>query len=349
MVETTQDDPHKGAQSATPQEGAVRGVGIVAIGRNEGARLKACLNSLVGENASANYPCVYVDSGSTDDSVAFARGLGVELVSLDMAQPFTAARARNEGAAKLVSRWPELDYIFFIDGDCRAEPDFIPAAHDQFIKNPKVKLVTGRCREMYPDKSIYNLMCDLEWQGPIGEIEACGGIFMIARDTFEKIGGFNPVVIAAEDDELCIRVRTTGAKLVRIDKDMCWHDANIEHFSQWWKRAGRAGYAFGLVGDMHQGYFQQSRRRSIFWGGVLPFLILVGIPFTGGLSLLLAGLYLLSFLKTSKGLIDQGKTVKHSFIYAGFLVLSKFSSFLGMLKYWVKKSMDKTITIVEYK
>ena len=44
-------------------------VGVVAIGRNEGARLRRCLTSLAGQCDRI----IYVDSGSTDDSVAFAR------------------------------------------------------------------------------------------------------------------------------------------------------------------------------------------------------------------------------------------------------------------------------------
>ena len=46
--------------------------GLVAIGRNEGERLKRCLRSV-----PAGVPVVYVDSGSTDGSVDFAQQLGV--------------------------------------------------------------------------------------------------------------------------------------------------------------------------------------------------------------------------------------------------------------------------------
>ena len=68
--------------------------GAVAIGRNEGERLKACLRSLV----QVCDRVVYVDSGSQDDSVAFARSIGVDVVELDTSTPFTAARARNMDA-----------------------------------------------------------------------------------------------------------------------------------------------------------------------------------------------------------------------------------------------------------
>lgn len=50
------------------------GVGAVIIGRNEGARLVACLASFPGWVR----PLVYVDSGSTDGSVAAARAAGAE-------------------------------------------------------------------------------------------------------------------------------------------------------------------------------------------------------------------------------------------------------------------------------
>lgn len=78
--------------------------GVVAIARNEGERLRHCLESLRPSGASI----VYVDSGSTDGSVATARGLGVSVVELDLTHPFTAARARNEGLARLLKGIPNL-------------------------------------------------------------------------------------------------------------------------------------------------------------------------------------------------------------------------------------------------
>ena len=82
------------------------------IGRNEGERLVRCLSSVAGQVGRF----VYVDSGSTDGSVAAARAAGAEIVSLDPQQPFTAARARNAGLEALLASEP-LDYVQFIDGD----------------------------------------------------------------------------------------------------------------------------------------------------------------------------------------------------------------------------------------
>ncbi|MCR8526443.1 glycosyltransferase, partial [Escherichia coli] len=82
-------------------------VGVVVIGRNEGARLIACLESL---NASG-CPIVYVDSGSVDGSQEAAVRLGAKLVALDVSRPFSAARARNEGFAELVGPASSLSYV----------------------------------------------------------------------------------------------------------------------------------------------------------------------------------------------------------------------------------------------
>ncbi len=48
------------------------GIGVVAIGRDEGERLERCLRSVRAPGRTL----VYVDSGSSDGSVALAERLG---------------------------------------------------------------------------------------------------------------------------------------------------------------------------------------------------------------------------------------------------------------------------------
>ncbi len=320
-------------------------IGFVAIGRNEGERLKRCLTSL---KRQSDRVC-YVDSGSADDSVEYARGLGVcvELLSTD--EPFTAARARNAGFAALLEQWPETKLVMFIDGDCELADDFSGAAVGAFMENPDIGIVTGRCRELRPEETIYNRLCDMEWNGPVGEIDACGGIFMTRKEVFRHVNGFNPAVIAAEDDEFSIRVRGSGARIVRIDHDMCFHDADMHRFGQWWRRAVRAGYAYAQVGEMHSGYFAAPRRRAWAWGLVLPALVLLAAPLTGGWSLVLLLLYPLSFLRTRSRLIRDGAKPAHAGLFAGFLTLSKFPNLIGMLNYRRKRMQGRDVAIVEYK
>ena len=97
-------------------------IAAVAIGRNEGERLRRCLTSLVQQAERV----VYVDSGSDDDSVQMARAMGVQVVQLDNAVPFTAARARNAGFEALKPDLP--DYVHFVDGDCGVTPGWLAQA-----------------------------------------------------------------------------------------------------------------------------------------------------------------------------------------------------------------------------
>ena len=95
--------------------------GVVVIGRNEGERLRTCFESLclsVGQrNDKQNGThVVYVDSGSTDDSVQISEAMGASVVILDLSTPFTAARARNEGFARLRELDPHIEHVQFIDG-----------------------------------------------------------------------------------------------------------------------------------------------------------------------------------------------------------------------------------------
>ncbi len=146
-------------------------VGIVAIGRNEGARLEQCLKSVIGRAALV----VYVDSGSTDSSVRVAQSLGSEVGELDMNFPFSAARARNAGFKRLHDLNPGLAYVQFVDGDCVIVDGWIEKAAAFLDAHRDVAVVCGRRRELYPGRSTYNWLCDLEWDTPVGEARAGGG------------------------------------------------------------------------------------------------------------------------------------------------------------------------------
>jgi GT2 family glycosyltransferase len=214
-------------------------IGVVVIGRNEGDRLKRCLESVT----KVTDKIIYVDSGSTDESVAMVLGMGLRVIELDLHIPFTAARARNEGGKSLVKFAPNLDYIQFVDGDCELASGWLEAAASFLESHKDIAMVCGRLRERYPENSIYNLLCDAEWDTPIGVAKTCGGNAMIRSKTFVAEGGYRPDLIAGEESEFCVRLREKGWKIWRLDAEMALHDAAMTHFGQWWKRTQRTGYA----------------------------------------------------------------------------------------------------------
>jgi glycosyltransferase involved in cell wall biosynthesis len=114
-----------------------------------------------------------------------------------------------------------------------------------------VAAVCGIIREREPERSIYNWLCHQEWNGPLGEIAACAGNVMHRSAALAAAGGYREDVIAAEEDELCFRLRAASWRLWRLDREMAVHDAAMTRFSQWWRRSMRAGYAFASLGLFH--------------------------------------------------------------------------------------------------
>src|SRR6266404_1026857 len=248
-------------------------IGVVAIGRNEGERLIACLASI----KSATNNVVYVDSGSTDGSAAAAERLGAFVINLDLTRPFTAARARNEGFTALKALKPDICFAQFIDGDCTLAQAWLDTAIGFMKQRKDVAVVSGRLRERHPTASVYNQLCDFEWDTPIGEAVACGGNALVRVEAFEAAGGFKPQMIAGEEPELCLRLRERGWKIWRLDAEMGLHDAAMTRFSQWWVRSVRFGYAMAEVSQLHStsplGIWRREMASSVFWGGLLPIAI----------------------------------------------------------------------------
>jgi GT2 family glycosyltransferase len=319
-------------------------VAAVAIGRNEGERLRRCLASL----AEAGLRVVYVDSGSGDGSVDFAHAQDALVVELDTSIPFTAARGRNAGFAALKDQdLPE--YVQFLDGDCALVPGWIEAGVAFLDSHPGHALVTGWRSEIAPEASVWNALCDHEWHRPAGEITACGGDMLVRAAVFDALGGFNPAVIAAEDDEFCLRLAKAGHRLMRLPLAMTRHDAAILSFGQWWRRAIRAGHGFAEIGTLHPPHFRTELLRVSIFGGVLYPLIVVGLIFVPWLGLLALAVTLLSWLRTVRGLSREGVPLPRAAHFAVYLVLSKLPNLIGVWRYVLRRLRGAAPKLIEYK
>lgn len=324
-------------------------IGVVVIGRNEGARLRRCLKSVLSQTENV----VYVDSGSSDDSVMYAKSNNVDVLELDMGIPFSAGRARNEGFQLLHANNNKLKYIQFIDGDCELCKGWLTYAATYLEQNDPCALVAGRREEKYPEKSVYNLLCDIEWNTPVGEAKACGGDFMIRKPAFQQVDGFNPSVIAGEEPDMCYRLRKMKWSIFRLDHPMTLHDANMMRFVQWWKRAVRSGYAYAqgysLHADDHQGYCLKESIKIWVWAFVIPASILLLTILDNYTYFFLFILYILQFAKIALQRNIQLKNAKHSIIYGIFTVISKFPQLVGQIMFIKRKIYGEKHSIIEHK
>jgi GT2 family glycosyltransferase len=324
--------------------------GIILIGRNEGERLRRCLKSLVGSSTRI----IYVDSGSTDGSTDHARSMGVEVVELSTAAPFTAARARNAGFNKLLLLEPSAEFVQFVDGDCEVNPTWISTALAALASHPEVAVVCGRRRERFPDASIYNRLCDMEWDTLPGEVSECGGDAMFRVEPFKKSGGYREDLIAGEEPELCVRLRQAGWKILRVDAEMTLHDAAMTRFGQWWKRNIRNGHAFAEGAALHgrspQRHWSRQARSNWVWGAILPAMALLLAWPTRGLSLLaMLALLVLLTLKVARYELRRGRTREDALLYAVFCTLGKFPQAYGQLAFVFRRAFGRQPTLIEYK
>lgn len=316
----------------------------VLIGRNEGERLIRCLASVARQADQI----IYVDSGSTDGSVAAAQAAGAEVVELDMTEPFTAARARNAGLEKLRPN-PMIEFIQFVDGDCEVQPGWIETARAFLDNNPRAAVASGHLRERFPEASIYNRLCDAEWNIPIGQSQSCGGIAMMRFAAISEVGGYNAALIAGEEPELCVRLRAKGWQIWRLDAEMALHDANMMRFSQWWRRTRRGGHAAAQGMAMHGSGPEllgvAMVRRALLWGLALPVLTLLLATLFSPWSLLLLLIYPAQTLRLAR---RYGGT-RAAWESAIFLTLGKFAETTGVLEYWGRRLTGRQAEIIEYK
>jgi glycosyltransferase involved in cell wall biosynthesis len=327
-------------------------IGIVVIGRNEGERLRACLAALPFHLC----PVVYVDSGSTDGSLPLAAGLGARVLALDMALPFTAGRARNEGLRVLLAMAPDLAFVQFIDGDCTLLPGWLDAACEAMTADPRRAVVIGQLIERQPDASVYNRLCALEWASPAGDLRdygALGGIMLVRVAAFHAVGGFNPQVIAGEDSEFGVRCGLAGHVVTKLALPMATHDADIRSFAQWWKRAVRSGHAIGqrarLNGDGPLHDCRRDLRSALAWGLALPGAALALAAPTGGASLIVAAAgFALLAARVYRHRRRRGDTARDAWLYARHLVLTKFAQVIGLARFQLNVLRGQ-FRIIEYK
>jgi GT2 family glycosyltransferase len=324
-------------------------LGVVVIGRNEGERLRRCLASTVGPC----YTVVYVDSGSSDGSVELARSMGADVAELDLSLPFTAARARNAGFARIEQREPGIEFVQFVDGDCEVAASWLDHARAVLQERPDVAVVFGRRRERFPDQSIYNCLADIEWDTPIGDSKYCSGDVLVRVEALRQVGGYNPALIAGEDPDLAVRIRQHKWRILRVDAEMTVHDMAMTRFGQWWKRCDRAGFAFAQGAAMHGKPPERHWVRQVhsieFWGIVLPLVILCLAWPTRGASFALALVYPLHAVWIARRHQKLGMSPRKAWLWASAAIVGRFPNAIGLLRYWFSRLSGCHQVLIEYK
>ena len=339
-------------------EGDAPSIAVVVIGRNESTHLRACLDSIRAlEYPPAKVEVIYVDSASTDHSRELASELGARVIAVN-GDPMTAARGRNAGWTST-----QAPFILFLDGDTVVHPRFVAVALASLDQDPAIAAVWGHRRESQPQASIYNRLLDLDWIYPPGWTEFFGGDVLIRRDALASVNGYNPELIAGEEPEMCRRLRGhlhngTPWKILHIDAPMTQHDLRMTHFSQYWKRATRAGHAYeqvsGLFRDTTDPFWtpeaRRNERRALFWLCLVAASLIAGFILRSAWPIVFsAGLILLAAARSAWKVRDRSESWPTLLLFGLHSHLQVIPIYLGQLRYRFARARKRKVTLIEYK
>ncbi|MBX7219098.1 MAG: glycosyltransferase [Blastocatellia bacterium] len=325
---------------------------VVVIGRNEGARLVRCLESVRAMNSPGGpVEIIYVDSDSTDQSPSRAEELGARVLVVHPERP-TAALGRNAGW-----RAARAEFVLFLDGDTILDPDFVGQAMKEFA-DPKVAVVWGTRREIHPEQSLYNRVLDLDWMAPVGPSQYCGGDALMRRKVLEEVGGYDQTLIAGEEPEMCRRMRAVGYVILHVDLPMTGHDLAMLRWAQYWRRATRTGYAYAEVSARFRGTdiplweaeSRHNRRRTWLQIGLFLAGLAVSLWWLKPWPLLaVAAFYGLLIVRTTFKFRWKSPSLLTCFCYGVHSHIQQVPIFLGQLQYGKDARQGQKRGLIEYK
>ncbi len=338
--------------ASSPDDVKTPSLSVVVIGRNEGARLVRCLASVRAMRwPQQQVELIYVDSASEDESPRWAAALGATVVSVHSTRP-CAAVGRNLGW-----RHATAPLVLFLDGDTILHPDFVAQAIPAFA-DPQVGVVWGHRRELYPRASIYQWVLDLDWIYAPGPSLFCGGDALMRRSVLAEVGGYDEELIAGEEPELCQRLRARGYRILHIDAPMTGHDLAITRWSQYWRRAQRAGYAYAAVANRSRtkasSLWRYESRRNVIHALFLCLVIAGGLGHaltTRSVAPLLLLAMLFNVLVARSGYRARWKDDNpfSLLLYGVHAHVQQLPILVGQLGYWRDAWVGRKRAVMEYK
>jgi glycosyltransferase involved in cell wall biosynthesis len=205
---------------------------VVIIGLNEAENIGRCIDKI--KIAVKDFPdteIAYVDSGSSDNTVAISLSKGVRVFQLGKIQPPSPSAGRYVGSLVTSGR-----FIMFVDADTMIAPGWIKPAIELMMLDPSVALFSGtHCT----DPSV--VLDEVKGLGVIKPVCKLSGSWapIASRQILEKAGNWNPFVRCREEECLAIRIRhyAPGSKILRGGQCTVFTPkCSVIHLSEFFRR-----------------------------------------------------------------------------------------------------------------
>ena len=192
-------------------------ISAIVIGKNEGARLDACMSSIRSAMGVLAHEIIYVDSRSSDDSVERAKAHGARCYVLG-AQKTTAGLGRYVGTQEAKG-----EYLLFLDGDMQLQKGFCEKAMMAMAQR-SYDGCTGIRKDIYLKNGEIVGEND-NYFGCRAEriVPEFGGALFIKKEALEKAGGWSPDTIACEEAELHARLKAHKLQIAELPVNMIIH------------------------------------------------------------------------------------------------------------------------------
>lgn len=202
-------------------------ISFVVIGKDEGWRLKKCFTAIrqfVRNENINSFEIIYVDSKSEDESIEIAKEFKIDKIFL-IEGTCNAAIGRNIGAMESTG-----DILFFLDGDMELLSGFY-----RHIINEQGHLIypfiSGIERDILHDNNWNFIEARIRRKYTEGIDQysmTTGGLFVIDKNLWLKIGGMDNNQTKSQDLDLGIRLDSIGFPLLR--KGELW----VNHYTQYY-------------------------------------------------------------------------------------------------------------------
>jgi glycosyltransferase involved in cell wall biosynthesis len=177
-------------------------VTVVAAAYNGEAYLREALESIFAQDFDS-FEVVFVDDGSTDGTAGIARSFPVRYVHQENQG---LPSARNAGL-----RLARAELVAFADDDDLLPPTKLSVQVRYLDEHPEIGCVLGRQEWIVEDGVEPPELVRDPIFGELGGIQLVSAMFR--RTVLNRLGGFDPTYLYAEDRDLFIRMRELGIEI----------------------------------------------------------------------------------------------------------------------------------------